>query len=147
MLQIDSLVPEVAVDLEDPLEPPHHEPLQVELRGDTQVEVHAQGIVEGLERPCRGPARYGLHHGGFHLQKLPLDEKLPHGLDDPASKQEDLLDLVIHDQVDVPLPVPRLLVRQPVPLLRKGPQGLGQQPDIFRQKGQLVCPRPEKNAL
>ena len=68
----DALVAEVAVDLEDPLEAADQEPLEVQLGGDPQVQVHAEGLVVGDEGPGEGPARNGLQHGGLDLDEAPL---------------------------------------------------------------------------
>ena len=40
-------VAEIAVDFEDPLEAPHHQALQIELRGDPQVELSCPGRCGG----------------------------------------------------------------------------------------------------
>ena len=58
----EPLVPEVAVDLVDPLEAADHQALEVQLRGDAQVELHVQGVVVGDEGPRRRPARDDVHH-------------------------------------------------------------------------------------
>ena len=65
---IDALVPEVAVELEHPLESADNEALQIELRSDSHVHVDVKGVVMGDERPCVRAARNGVHHGGldFH---------------------------------------------------------------------------------
>src|SRR5207249_2142416 len=47
----DALVPEVAVDLVDPVQPANDQPLEVELRGHSQVQVGPEGVVMRDERP------------------------------------------------------------------------------------------------
>ena len=49
--RVGALVAEVAVDLEDPLEPADDGALEEELRRDPQVEVGAGVVVVGDERP------------------------------------------------------------------------------------------------
>jgi len=44
------LVPEIPVDLEDPFESADGEALQIELRRDTQVEIHVERVVMRHER-------------------------------------------------------------------------------------------------
>ena len=74
----EAFVAEIAVDFVDPLQAPHHQALQIELRGDPQVELHVQGVVVGDEGLGGGPPGDGLHHGGLHLQIAPAVEELPH---------------------------------------------------------------------
>ena len=78
----DALVTEIAVDLENFLESADHQPLQIELRRDAQVQVHVQRVVMRAKRPRRGAARDGLHHRRFDLEVIARDEELAHRLDD-----------------------------------------------------------------
>src|SRR4029077_15918486 len=59
---IHALVAEIAIDLVDAAEPPDHEPLEVELRRDAQVEIEIEGVVMRDEGARRGPAEDGMHH-------------------------------------------------------------------------------------
>ena len=52
-----ALVAEDPADLEDLLEAAHHQPLQVQLGRDAQVEVGVEGVVVGDERLGRAPRR------------------------------------------------------------------------------------------
>ncbi len=137
---VHSLVAEVAVDLEHPLHPAHHEPLQVQLRGDPQVHVDAQRVVVGGEGSRKRAARLYLQHGGLHLHEAaPLEggaqglhHRYPDGSNPPC--------LLVDDQVQVPLAVTTLLVLKPVPLLRKRPQRLGEQDQLLDSNTQLTPP-------
>ena len=64
----------------------------------------------GLEGLGSGTSGDRLHHGGLHLQEIPLNKEISNGLDDFAPQDKDLLDLVIDDQVQVSLPVPYFYV-------------------------------------
>ena len=97
----DALVAKVAVDFEDPVEAAHQETLEIQLRGDAQVQGHGQDVVIGFEGPGRGAPGDALHHGGFHFQKAPLVHKLPEQADDAGAGAEDVLDLGVDDQVHV----------------------------------------------
>ena len=107
----------------------------------------SQGIVVGHEGPGGGAAGYGLHHGRFHFQKVAADEKLAHGLNDPAAQDEDLLHPVVDDQVQVALAVAGFHVGQAVPFLRQGPQALGQQPEFIGQQREFAGLGPEQGPL
>ena len=65
----EALVAEVAIDLVDALQPAHHQPLQVQLRRDAQVEIDIERVVVRDERPRRRAAVERLHHGRFHLDE------------------------------------------------------------------------------
>ena len=124
---VDSLVPEIPVDLEDPFHAAGDQPLQVEFRGDPQKEIHPQGVVKGLEGAGDGAAGPGLHHRRFHFEKVPLFHETADQADDFASLLKNLADLRVHDQVEMALPVADLHVRQAVPFLRQRMQRFGQE--------------------
>ena len=65
----EALVAEIAVDLVDALQAAHHQPLQVKLRRDAQVEIDIERVVMGDERPRRGAAVDRLHHGRLHFDE------------------------------------------------------------------------------
>ena len=73
---VHPLVAEVAIEFEYPLHPADGQPLQVELGGDPQVEVHAVGVDVGLERPGGRPAVHRLQHGSLHLAEIASLERL-----------------------------------------------------------------------
>ena len=113
----DAFVAEVSVDLVDAIEAADEQPLQIELGGDPQVEIHVERIVVGLERPRDGAARDGLHHRRFHLEEPPRVEELPQRLDHTRAKQEDRARVGIDHEIHVALAIARLDVLQAVPLL------------------------------
>src|SRR5512142_2419556 len=67
---VDALVAPDPADLVDAVEPAHHQPLEVELGRDAELQVEAERVVVGLERPRRRAARLlGLVQGGrLHLE-------------------------------------------------------------------------------
>ena len=147
VLGVDPLVPEVPVDLEDALEPADEETLQVELRGDPQVQVHIEGVVVGHERARRRAPGHRLHHRRLDLEEVPRRQEGAEEGDDPRPPAEDLPDVLVDDQVHVPLPVPGLDVGEPVPLLRKGADRLRQQAEPRRLDGQLARAGEEQGPL
>ena len=142
MVGVHRLVPEVACDLENPLEPPDDQALEVELGSDPEEEVLVEKVMVGGERTGIGSAVDRLEDRGFELKKpvvveIPADEG-----DDPAPVPEGLPALLVHDQVDVPLAVALLDVGEPVELLREGTDGLAQEREGIHPDGDLpeFCP-------
>src|SRR5437016_2135331 len=142
----DALVPEVAVDLVDPVQPANDQPLEVELRGHSQVQVGSERVVVGDERPRRGAAGDGVHHRRFHLQEALADQEGADGLDDPAARDEDAFDLRVGDQVHIALPVAGLHIGQAVPFFWERAQGLAEQRELFHLDRQLVRLGPKERA-
>ena len=78
----DAFVAKIPVDRENFLEAADHQPLQIELRRDAQVQVHVQRVVMRAKRPRRGAARDRLHHRRLDLEVVARDEELAHRLHD-----------------------------------------------------------------
>jgi len=123
----EALISEITVDFKHPFEPPHHQAFQVKFRGNPHVQIHSQRIMIGFKRPCRCPARNGLHHGCFHFKKIPCYEKLTKGLNDPTSGHKNIPHMIVHDQIHIPLTVPGFHIGQAMPFFRKGSHGLAEQ--------------------
>src|SRR6267143_1698130 len=79
-----------------------------------------------------------MHHRCFHFDVASPVEKLPQLLDDPRTRHEHLPRLLVGDQIKVPLPVTKLDVRQPVPLLRQRQQRFGEEEQFLDPDGQLL---------
>src|SRR4029078_6065040 len=139
-LRRDPLVPEVAVDLVDLLDPPDDEPLQEEFRRDPEVELEVERVVMGLEGPRESAPRDGMHHGGVDLEIPALVQEAADEANDRRTGLEDPPRLRVHGEIEVPLPVAPLHVLSPVPLLRERAQALREQREALRFEREL--PRP-----
>ncbi len=64
----DAFVAEDPADLVHLLDPADHQPLQMQLEGDPQVQFHIQSVVMGDKGPGRRTARDGVQSGGLHFQ-------------------------------------------------------------------------------
>ena len=64
---VGALVPEVPVDLEDPVDSTDEQSLEVELGRDSQVERHVVGVDVGDEGTRVGAAVHHLEHGRLGL--------------------------------------------------------------------------------
>ena len=143
----DPLVPEVAVDLEDLLQPAHGEALEVELRRDAQEHVHVERVVVRRERLGRRAPGNGMQHGRLDLEVAARHEELADRLHQPRALDEGVARLRVHDEVDVAVAVARLHVREPVELVRQRPQRLRQQPDRAHLDRELARLRAEERPL
>ena len=147
VLRGKTLVAEIAVDLVDALHAAHHQPLQVQLRGDAQVEIDIQRIVVRHEGPRRRAAVQRLHHRRFHLDESARFQLPPQRSDQARARHEHLAHRGIGDQVQIALAVTRLHILQAVPLLRHGKQRLREELEPLHVNAQLARARAEEIAL
>ncbi len=126
VLRGHAFVAEHPRQLEDALEPADHQPLEVELGSDPQIEVEVEGVVVRDERPCGGAPGDELHHRSLDLDELARGEVFTDLLQDHGALAEDGRHLRIGDQVEIALAVADLRVGEPVPLFGKRPQRLGE---------------------
>jgi hypothetical protein len=139
----DALVPEVPVDFVDPLDPAHRQPLEVELGRDAQVEIDVQRVVMGHKRPGQRAAGHRLHHRRLDFEETAAVEEAPDAGHHATAHFEHLARLLVDDQIEVALAVADFDILQPMPLLGKGPETLGEKLDADRPDGELVGPGPE----
>ena len=110
VLEGDALVAEIAPDLVDPVQTAHHQPLEVELEADAQVEVLVKLVVVGDEGlGCRA-AVDRLQDGGFHFQEALTIQEIPQGADHRGALAEDLAHLGVDGQIGVALAVAGLRI-------------------------------------
>ena len=143
----DAFVAEVAVDLVDLLHASDREPLQVELGGDAQIQLHPQRVVVRLERTRDRPSGDRLEHGSFDLNIAPLVEKAADRLNEAASGNERLSRVWIRDEVEVALAVADFDVGQAVPFLRERLHSLRQKRERLDPDRKLSGLRPEERTL
>ena len=147
VLERHPLVAEVLADLVHPLEPGHDQPLQVQLRGDPQIEHPVELVVVGGEGPGQRAAVERLQHRRLDLDEAVFVEHAAHRGDHTAAGDGVVPRLLVDHQVEVALAVARLGVGQPVELLRQRPQRLGQQRPAGHPDGQLAAAAREHLAL
>ena len=138
VLRGDPLVAEVAVDLVDPLETADRQPLEIQLRRDAQEQVHVERVVMRHERPRQRAAGNRLHHRRLDLEIAAAVQKAANRGEHSASDGEHLARVGIDDQVEIPLAVARLDVRQPMPFLGQRQETLGQELERGGPDRQLV---------
>ncbi|KPW50728.1 Uncharacterized protein ALO88_05605 [Pseudomonas syringae pv. antirrhini] len=123
----NTFVTEVAVDLEDFLETADHQPLEVQLRCNTQEHFQVQCIVVGFKRLGCRTARNGLQHRRFNFKEVTLHQEAADVSDDLRAHTEGFAHVFVDDQVNVTLAVALLGIGQAVVLVGQRAQRLGQQ--------------------
>ena len=93
------------------------------------------------------PPGIGLHHRRLDLEEVHGVEVAAQELHDPRAAPEHLAGFLVHDEVEIALPVAGFLVGEPVEFLGQRPQRLHQQLDLLRADRQLTGLRPEQPAL
>ena len=102
---VHTLVAEVFGELIDAVEAAHDEFLQIQLVGDAQVERHVQRVVVSLEGTSRRAAVERLQNRGLHFEVTLLVQIVTHRVDQQRALDERVLDMGVHDEVDVTLTV------------------------------------------
>ena len=86
----DAFVAEVAVEFENFREAADEEALEIKLRCDAEVEIHAQRVVVRLERLGGGSAGDRLHHWRLDLNESAVFEEAADFADDRDAFLENL---------------------------------------------------------
>ena len=147
MAHIHALVAENTPHLIDTLHAAYDQPLQIQLRGNTQVHVDIQGIVMSDERPCRRAAGNSPQHRGLNLKEVTLIQIITDGLHDIGASHKGIHNLRIHNQIHITLAIADFRICQAVELLRQRTQGLGQKVKIIHTDGNLAPAGAENLAL
>ncbi len=122
----DPLVPENPAQFVYPGDASYDKAFQVQLQGNSQVEVYIQGIMVSLKRPGERASGNGLKHRRFHFEIVPLVQETADFPNDPVAFDENRPYVRIDDQVDVSAAEPYFDVGQTVPFF-------GQRQEIFGQ--------------
>ena len=99
--RVGALVSEVAVDLEDALNPTHDRTLQVELGSNAQKELHVERIRMGDKRPSGCATVHHLQHGCLDLEKVPAAKRCPQRGHHGGTRHHGGACLLAHNQVEV----------------------------------------------
>jgi hypothetical protein len=111
------LVPEAAPDLVDPVQAPHQEPLQVQLRRDPEIEIHVEGVVVRLEGLGDGAAPHRVEERGLHLQEPLVVQEAADLLHHQRPGTKHVAHVGVGEEIHVALAVALLHVGEAVPLL------------------------------
>ena len=144
---VDAFVAPDAPDLEHPLEAADHQPLQVQLGGDPQVQIEVERVVVRHERPSGRAAELDTQRRRLDFDEPAAVEEASDGGHGGEPDLEHATRLGIHDQVDVALPEPRVDVGEAVPLVGQRPQRLRKQLERADLHRQLTAARGHHRAL
>ena len=111
------------------------------------VAVHVQGVVVGVEGAGGRADLERGQDGGVDLQEALFVQIGADFLQNQAALDKSILDLGVHDEVNVALAVTRLAVRQAVELLGQGQQTLGEQRQLGDADRNFAHLRAEHLAL
>ncbi len=143
----EALVAEVLAQLVDPLQPAHQQPLEVQLGRDPQIQVAVERVVVGGERPCQGAAVERLQDRRLDLHEAVLVQVGAHRRDDAGTVDEQPSGRLVRDQVELAPAQPRLHVAEPVVLLGRRAQGLGEHHEGVHPQGQLAVAAAQGGAV
>jgi hypothetical protein len=144
---VHALVAENAADLEHLLDTADHQPLEMQLQRDPQVDVHVVGVDVADEWARVGPAVHRLQHRRLHLEEAAGVQFLPYRPDNGALELRHPPCFRVDDQIYITLTDPRLDVRQSSVLLGKGPQALGCNGERVRQNREFPAAGGDDLAL
>ena len=144
---VDALVAEDATDFIDLVEAAYDEALQVQLRGDAQVELLVEGVVVSDEGSGIGAGGNGHQHRRVDLEETALIEEPADAADDTAAQPEDVHVLAVGDKVQVALTVTGLGIAQAVILLGQRAHPLGDDDGAAGVYGDLASAGTDEVAL
>ena len=133
-----AFVAEHARELEHAVVPADDESLEVELGRDPQRKLHVERVVMRREGPRGRTARDRVQHRRLDFEESALGEKPAHRTDGCEANVEDPAGVVVRDEIDITLPVARVGVGEPVPLLRQRAERLRQQLKRLHVDGELA---------
>ncbi len=134
----NTFIAEVAVDFEDPLQAADNQSLQVQFRGNAQIQLHVQGVVMGYKRPGRRSARNLVHHGCFDFKEIAVGHEAADQVDDAGTLDEYFTRFRIDDQVNIALTVAGFHIGQAMEFFRQRQERLDQQSYGADMQGQFT---------
>mmetsp|Transcript_7100 Transcript_7100/g.27905 ORF Transcript_7100/g.27905 Transcript_7100/m.27905 type:complete len:619 (+) Transcript_7100:390-2246(+) len=107
---VDALVAELTADLVHAVHAADDEFLEVELGCDAHVQGHVEVVMVRDEGLGGGAAGDHVHHRSLNLHEILVVQVLADASDDVGPGDENVANLGVHDEVEVPLAVPGLLI-------------------------------------
>ena len=144
---VDAFVAEVLAELEHLVHATDEEALEVELGRNAHHAVLVERVEVREERLCRSTARLILENRGLDLDEALVPEVLPDLHDEPRAREEALARLVVRHEIDIAATIAFLLIGEPVELLRRLLERLGEHRPLLDDDRLLALLRREENAL
>ena len=114
-----AFVAEHPADLKDPLHAADDEALQVELGRDAEIKVLVEGVVMGDEGSGERATGNWVQHRSLDFDEVLVVQKSAHRRHNLAALGEGLAGVIGDPQIDVPLPIAGVGIRDAVPLIGK----------------------------
>ena len=115
----------------------------MQLQRNSQLARLIERVQVGQKRTRRRAARLALQHRSLDLDEAASVHEAPHLGDDLRTRPQHPLSLRVRHQVDVSTAIALLLVAQPVVLLGRRAQRLGQRAQIGGLQRHLAAPRAD----
>ena len=138
MFDIHAFVTEDTAQFIYPFHAADDQSLQVQFRGDAQIEFDVQGVVVCNKRPCRGAAGNSVQDRRLDFQKAIFVEDTTDALDDLRPFDKDIFHFGIDDEVHIALPIAQVHVLKAVEFFRQRLQGFGQELQVFDADGRFA---------
>lgn len=136
--QVDAFVTELAADFVDAFQTADNQLLEVQFWGNAHEELHVQLVVVGLEGLGCGSTGNGVHHGSLDLDEIALVKVAADVADHLGAGDEGLAGIVVHDQIEISLPVTLLLILETVVLVGELVQAGSEESDFLSKDTQLT---------
>ena len=143
---VHPLVAEYASDFVNSVKAADNKPLEVKLQRNTHIHINVQRIVVGDKGARRSAARNGVEHWGFNLKEVFLIKQGADFLDNHAALYKGILNLRVHNKVNIALTVAKLRVFKSVEFFRQGKEGLCKQHNGSGAHGNFTHVGAEHNA-
>src|SRR3954452_8504014 len=147
VLERHALVAEVLAELVDALEAADDEPLEVQLGRDAQVERAVELVVMRRERAGERAAVDRLQHRRLDLDEAVVVEVAAGGGDRLRARDEQRPRVLVGDEVELAVAEAGLRVLQPVELLGRRAQALGEHGEVLDAQAELAAARAEREPV
>jgi|ERR1700724_1985712 hypothetical protein len=111
----NAFIPEIAIELENFVEPAHEQALEIKFRGDAQIKVKVERLVMCLKRLRRCAACNCLQHRCFDLKKTSLLEETADLAHDRNPLGKCFPRLLVRNQIKITFAVARFDILQAMP--------------------------------
>ncbi len=139
VLSGNAFVAEIAIDLENFVEPAHEQTLQIKLRRDAQIKIETERLVVRAKRFGGRASGDRLQNRRLHLQKTAFFKEAPRFADDGDAFFKDDARTLVGEKIEVTLPVARLDILQPMPFFGERPQSFRQQSEGVRLQSRFTA--------
>ena len=144
---VHAFVTEQTTNLVHPIKAADDAALQIQLGGNTQVQIHIQRIVMGDKGTGGSTTLNDIQNGGIHFQIAQLIKITTDSGDGLGTLDKSLAHLGIDDQIHVALTVAGVHILQAVVLFGQGQQALAQQRVLLHLHRDLTAAGTEHDAL